>query len=87
MKKESSPKRVVSFLFGLRKVSPVMCTVMAITQIAYAILTAAIAPIFISQLLTNIAKGTATFDNSLKLLIIYAIILFLGDVLRHNVGF
>jgi ATP-binding cassette subfamily B protein len=53
---------------------------MFVTQILFAVLTTTIAPIFVSQLLTHIADGSATLSTSLGLLAGYALVLFLGDV-------
>lgn len=80
-----SPKRIVSFLFGLWRVAPVASWSMIGTQIIFSALTTTIAPIFVSQLLTHIASGTATLHDSVGLLIGYAIILFLGDVVAVRV--
>jgi ATP-binding cassette subfamily B protein len=80
MPQKNSSKRVVQFLFGLWRVAPKLSWSMIITQIIFAVLTTTIAPIFVSQLLTHIANGTAVIDNSIGLLIGYALILFLGDV-------
>ncbi|MNH49941.1 putative multidrug export ATP-binding/permease protein [compost metagenome] len=80
-----SSKRIVSFLFGLWRVSPVASWSMIGTQIIFSALTTTIAPIFVSQLLTRIASGTATLHDSMGLLIGYAIILFLGDVVAVRV--
>jgi len=54
------------------------------TQIIFAVLSSTIAPIFVSQLLTQIANGSATIDNSTGLLIGYAVVLFVGDVIAHR---
>ena len=80
MKKEHSPKRVISFLFGLWRISPGMAWSMIATQIFFAVITTTIAPIFVSQLLTHVANGTATMQGSVGLLIGYALILFFGEV-------
>lgn len=76
-----SPRRVVRFLLGLWRISPVLTSLMFVTQILFAVLTTTIAPIFVSQLLTHIADGTATLESSLGLLGGYALVLVLGDVL------
>jgi ATP-binding cassette subfamily B protein len=81
MTNKHSSKRVVGFLFSLRKIAPVLSWSMIIVQVLFAILTTTIAPIFISQLLTHVAAGTATLHGSAGLLIGYAIILIFGDVL------
>jgi ATP-binding cassette subfamily B protein len=73
-------KRVISFLFNLWRVSPRLSWLMIVTQIIFAILTTTIAPIFISRLLTQIAQGQATMSGSVGLLIGYAVVLILGDV-------
>lgn len=49
-------------------------------EIIFSILITTIAPIFLSKLLIQISNGQATMNSSIGLLIGYAIILFLGDV-------
>lgn len=78
--KQNSSAQVTKFLLGLWKVSPVMVLTMVATQILFAILSNAVAPIFVSQLLTHIADGTATMANCGPLLTGYVVILFLGTV-------
>ncbi|MDK2899321.1 MAG: ATP-binding cassette, subfamily bacterial [Patescibacteria group bacterium] len=85
MSKKHSPKRIASFLFKLWKISPVLCSTMVISQIVFAVLTTTIAPIFVSQLLTSIANGTANLNNSISLLIGYALILIIGTVVSIRV--
>lgn len=80
MPQKHSAKRVIGFLFNLWRISPKLAWAMIITQVIFAILTTTIAPIFISQLLTQIADGSANITTSLGLLIGYTIILFMGDV-------
>jgi ATP-binding cassette subfamily B protein len=80
MSKQNSSKRVIGFLFGLWRISPILTWSMVATQIICAVLTTTIAPIFVSQLLTHIANGSATMESSLGLLVSYAVILFVGDV-------
>ncbi|MFZ2836634.1 MAG: ABC transporter ATP-binding protein [Candidatus Saccharimonadales bacterium] len=80
-----SSKRIVGFLFGLWRVAPAASWSMIGTQIVFSALTTTIAPIFVSQLLTRIASGSATLHDSMGLLIGYAIILFLGDVVAVRV--
>jgi ATP-binding cassette subfamily B protein len=58
---------------------------MFVTQILYALLTTAVAPLFVSQLLTHIADGTATLPNSIGLLAGYAAVLFFGDVVAIRI--
>lgn len=89
MSVKHSPKRVVQFMFNLWRVSPRLVVLMFVTQIVFAVLTTTIAPIFVSQLLTHIADGTATLSSSIGLLIGYAAILFFGDVvaIRLTIAF
>ncbi|TAL14578.1 ABC transporter ATP-binding protein [Patescibacteria group bacterium] len=75
-----SSRRVVEFLFGLRKVAPLLTFSMIFVQIAFAVLTTTIAPIFVSRLLTEVANGSATLQGSVGLLVGYAIILVFGDI-------
>jgi len=85
MTKQNSPKRIMKFLFGLRKTSPVLSWIMIITQSIMAIVTTTIAPIFVSQLLTRIANGSATMFDSIGLLIGYIIVLILGEIIAIRV--
>ncbi|MFZ2126484.1 MAG: ABC transporter ATP-binding protein [Candidatus Microsaccharimonas sp.] len=89
MSKPLSSTRVVHFMLRLWRVSPVLMTLMFITQIGFAVLTTTIAPIFVSQLLTHIADGSATLESSISLLIGYAIVLVVGDVIliRFSIAF
>lgn len=81
MPTKQSPTRVLKFLFSLWKVAPVLVSSMFFLQVLFAVLTTTIAPIFVSQLLTHIANGTATLNSSIGLLIGYAVVLFIGDVI------
>jgi len=85
MSKQHSSKRIVQFLFSLWRISPTASWSMIGSQISFAILTTTIAPIFVSQLLTRIANGSATLDNSIGLLAGYLVILLLGDVVAMRV--
>jgi len=78
--KDKSSKRIIQFLFGLWRISPVLCWAMVGAEIIFSILITTIAPIFLSKLLIQISNGQATMNSSIGLLIGYAIILFLGDV-------
>jgi ATP-binding cassette subfamily B protein len=80
MKQQKSQRRIIGFLFELWRISPVLVWSMVAAQIIFAVLTTTIAPIFVSSLLTQIAKGTATMSGSVGLLGGYALILFFGDV-------
>jgi len=86
MPKDKSPKRIVRFIFGLWRITPVTCWLMAIIQIICTILTTTIAPIFVSQLLTRIANGSATMASSAGILAIYATILFFGEVVLIRIS-
>jgi ATP-binding cassette subfamily B protein len=81
MSEKHSPRRVVGFLFSLWRISPVLTSLMFVTQILFAVLTTTIAPIFVSQLLTQVANGSATLASSAGLLGGYALVLILGDVI------
>lgn len=85
MQKKDLSKRSLRFLFSLWKISPWLCLTMVIMQIIFAIFSTTIAPVFVSKLLTGIATGTATFSDSIGLLIGYAIILILGDVVAVRI--
>ncbi len=77
--------KVIQFLFKLYKVSPIGVLGMVISQLSFAILTTTIAPIFISKLMTQIARGDATLNNSVGLLIGYIIALFFGDIVAVRI--
>lgn len=85
MPEQNLSKRVIQFLFGLWKISPVMTWTMIVTQIICAVLSTTIAPIFVSQLLTHIANGSATMESSLGLLINYGLVLFIGGVVIFRI--
>jgi len=85
MKKESSSNHIIKFFISLWKVAPVLVWFMIISQIAFAILTMTIAPVFVSQLLTRISNGSATMQSSVGLLVAYAVILFMGDVVAPRI--
>jgi len=84
MKHQKAQRRIIGFLFGLWRISPVLAWLMVATQIAFAVLTRTIAPIFVSNLLTRIANGSANMGGSVGLLIGYAVVLFLGDVVAFR---
>jgi len=86
MSEKHSSKRVVQFMLKLWHVAPALTTGLMVSQILFAILTTTIAPIFVSQLLTHIANGTATLETSISLLIGYGIILIVGDVVAIRVS-
>lgn len=86
MSKKYSSKRVVKFMLGLWQLSPRACLTMVITQITIAVMTTTIAPVFVSQLLTKIANGSATMNSSVALLIGYTLILFIGDVVIFRIS-
>ena len=85
MAQKYSSKKVVGFLFNLWRVSPKLTLAMFVTQILFAVLTTTIAPLFVSQLLTQIADGSATLANNIGLLVGYGVILFLGDVVAIRI--
>ena len=85
MTKKHSSKQVVGFLFNLWRVSPKLTWAMFGTQVIFAVLTTTVAPIFVSQLLTHIADGSATLGASIGLLVGYAVVLFIGDVVAIRV--
>lgn len=85
MAKKQSNKRIIGFLLGLWKIAPVLITLMIVSQVVFSVLNATIAPIFVSQLLTHIADGSATLDGSIGLLIGYSAIIFIGGVIAPRV--
>jgi len=85
MSEKHSSKRVVQFMLKLWHIAPVLTTFMMASQVLFAILTTTIAPIFVSQLLTHIANGTATLETSIGLLIGYGTILIVGDVIAIRI--
>lgn len=87
MPKQHSSKHIIGFLFGLWKISPILCWSMVFIQIIATVLTTTIAPIFVSQLLTRIANGSATMNSSIGLLIGYAVVLFFSGVVAYRITF
>ncbi len=79
-KSAASSKQIITFLFKLWHISPVLTWVMVGSQLIVSLLTSVVAPLFVSQLLTHIANGSATLASSGWLLSGYAIVLFMGDV-------
>lgn len=77
----SQAKLVTGFLFKLRHIAPVMTWSMVGTQTLSAVATSAIAPLFVSRLLTQIAAGKANFHTSLGLLIGYIASLIVGEII------
>lgn len=85
MDKQNSSKRTVKFLFDLWKLSPVITWSMIIISALIAAVSTAVAPLFISKLLNQISTGNVTMDNSLSLLIGYALIEFITGVVGYRV--
>jgi ATP-binding cassette, subfamily B, bacterial len=85
MAKKDSSRRALRFLIDLFKISPFLGSVMIFTQVAFAVFSATIAPIFISKLLSSIASGTATMTESIWLLVFYAASLFIGNVVMVRI--
>ena len=83
--KNTVAKDVLKFLFGLYKISPIGVAVMVVTQLLFAVLSTAIAPIFVSRLLAQIAHGNANFHDSITLLIGYVITLVLGEIVSVRI--
>jgi len=59
---------------------------MLVTQGLFAVLTATIAPLFVSQLLLHIANGSASVSANLGLLAGYALTLIIGDVILVRIS-
>jgi len=78
-------RRVISFLFGLRRVSPRATTGMLLAQIIGVTASSAIAPLFVSRLLAHIAAGNASLHNCTGLLIGYAISLIVGEIISVRI--
>jgi ATP-binding cassette subfamily B protein len=77
---ETPKTHTVRFLFSLWKISPLQTSLLIVMQSLFALLTAAVAPLFVAKLLSHISDGSATFENSQSILIAYLVILFIGDV-------
>ncbi|NTW62472.1 ABC transporter ATP-binding protein, partial [Candidatus Saccharibacteria bacterium] len=84
LKKQNSSKKVIKFLFNLWKISPLPTWTMFTAQIIAVTLNMTVAPIFVSQLLTRIANGTANLDGSIWLLTGYALSLVVSIVILFN---
>lgn len=75
------PIEVIKYLFALRKAAPISSSAMILAQIIFIVLTSTIAPIVLAKLLTQIAQGQASLSNSSHLLMLYALILIVGDII------
>jgi len=82
---KQNAKSVLKFLFGLYKLSPLGVVTMIFMQLIFAVATTAIAPIFVSKLLAQIAHGTTNIHGSIALLIGYIITLIIGDVISVRI--
>jgi ATP-binding cassette subfamily B protein len=82
---ENTASTVVSFLFNLWRISPVMTFSMIFVQVIFAVLTTTIAPLFVSKLLTQVSDGSASLQHSTGLLIGYAAILIVGEVVAIRI--
>ena len=82
---QTTSTRVVKFLFNLWRIAPVLTGAMVFVQIFFAILTTTIAPLFVSRLLTQVSNGTASLQNSIGILIGYAVILIFGEVIAIRI--
>jgi ATP-binding cassette subfamily B protein len=78
-------RRVISFLFALRRLAPAATTGMLVTQILGVTASNAIAPLFVSRLLTHIADGTANLHSSKGLLIGYFVSLVIGEIIAIRI--
>ncbi len=81
----ATPKRIVNFLFGLWRISPKAAWGMVVTQVMFAILSGAIAPIFVAKLLSHIANGSANLHNSKPLLIGYVVTLIFSEIIAVRI--
>ena len=78
-------RRVIVFLFGLWHEAPLPTLLMGISQIIGTVASTAIAPLFVSRLLSDIARGTASLHTGTGLLIGYAISLVVGEVIAIRI--
>lgn len=85
MEKQNSSKHTIKFLFDLWKISPVLTWSMVIISALTVTLITTVAPLFISELLNRISSGNVTLDNSLGLLLGYALIEFMAGVVGYRV--
>jgi len=78
-------KRVVRFLLNLWRISPVMTWSMVASQSIAAIASSTIAPLFVSRLMTEIARGNANLHKSIGLIIGYVISLIVGEIVAIRI--
>lgn len=78
-------RRVVGFLFGLRRIAPVLTGGMAASQIIGSVASTAVAPIFVARLLQQIANGSANLHSATGLLVGYAISLIIGEIVSIRI--
>lgn len=80
-KDRAQSRRTVRFLFALWHISPWLTWLMVATQAIAAMASNIIAPLFVSHLMTSIARGSATVHNSTRLIIGYIVCFVVGDVI------
>jgi len=78
-------RRVISFLFGLRRIAPVGVGGMLTAQAIGVTASSAIAPLFVSKLLAQIASGTADLQRCSGLLIGYVVSLVVGEIIAIRI--
>lgn len=83
--KKQSNKHIIGFLFRLFRIAPFYLSLQIFGEATHALLSAAVAPIFVSQLLTSVSNGTATIHGSIQLLIWYFVIVFTATVLMPRI--
>jgi ABC-type multidrug transport system fused ATPase/permease subunit len=83
MKQQSkqAPRQTVRFLLGLHSVAPRQVNAMLAVQVLGVIASNTIGPLFVAKLLGQIAKGTASLQQSKSLLVGYVISLIIGEVI------
>lgn len=85
MIKKNTSAQTIKYLFDLWKIAPISTWSMVIISGIVNILIVTVAPLFISKLLDQISSGNVTLHNSIGLLIGYAFIGLVADVIGYRV--
>ncbi len=85
MNSQNTAKQTIKYLFDLWKLSPVLTWSMVGISALITAVSTTVAPLFISKLLNQISGGNVTLDNSIGLLVGYALIEFFTGVVGYRV--
>lgn len=79
-------KKTLSLFWRYAKRYPALLTVALLSPIVATTLTAAVSPFILSKIIDKLQSGGATLDNSLGLIVTYATIYIIGEVLVWRIA-